>query len=78
MTVDSPWVQLVALILGPSGVAWATIKATLNGARGDIKEIKGAALRTESKIGIMSESVARLEERTTNHGERIRRLENDA
>ena len=63
------------MVLGPSGVAWATIKVTLNGARQDIRDIKGASERMEVRVNAGSEMLARLEERTEDHGRRLGKLE---
>ena len=63
------------MVLGPSGVAWATIKVTLNGARQDIRDIKGMSERTEARVNRSAETLARLEERSEDHDRRIGKLE---
>lgn len=69
---------LLVLVLGPGGAAWVATKVSLNGARQDIREIKGTTGRMEGKVNATAETVARLEERTTNHEQRITRLEDAA
>lgn len=69
---------LVLLVAGPGGAAWIAVKVSLNGTRDDVKEIRQTVQRTESKVSVLSETTARLEERTDDHGRRIGRLEDAA
>lgn len=33
-------IQLAALVLGPTGAVWVSVKASLNGMRDDVRELK--------------------------------------
>lgn len=56
-------VAVVVLIAGPSGAAWVAVKASLNGARQDIKDIKSSVTGLTEKQTSTEVSVARLDER---------------
>ena len=75
MAIDNAWVQTIALILGPSGVVWATVKATLNGAREDIRKTAATVERIDAKLNATAETAARLDERSEDHSRRLGRLE---
>lgn len=48
--------QILAIVLGPSGAAWATIKVTLNGTAKRVE-------RMETKLDDVRDRVTRLEAR---------------
>jgi len=35
-----PLIQLAVLVLGPTGAVWVSVKASLNGMREDVRELK--------------------------------------
>lgn len=75
---DSPIMQLLALVLGPAGVCWATIKVTLNGARQDIRDTKVTCERMDAKLNAHGERITRVETRLDGSDQRIKDLEEAA
>lgn len=59
-------VAVVILIAGPSGAAWVAVKASLNGARQDIRDIKASVGGLTDRQSATDVSVARLEVRVGN------------
>lgn len=71
-------VAVVVLLAGPGGAAWVAVKVGLNGARQDIRDTKATCDRVDKTLNETARTVARLEERSEDHGRRILRLEDAA
>ena len=56
-----PWLQQAITALVTFSAAWGGVKSTLNGARDDIREIKGVTRDIQEKQSIHGERLAALE-----------------
>lgn len=59
-------IAVAVLIAGPGGAAWVAVRVSLNGARGDIRDIKTTVHGLADKQTQTSIDVARLDERVSN------------
>ena len=55
------WVELLAIILGPTGAAWVGVRAGLNGQRARLERVENALSRIEDKVGQDHDQLVRLE-----------------
>lgn len=58
------WIELLALVLGPTGAAWVGVRAGLNGQRHRLERVENSLSRIEDRLGRDHEALIKLE---TNH-----------
>lgn len=58
------WAPAVLTVLGSGGAAWASVRASLNGQRVQIRDTRDHVIRIDERTLHMSERLARLEGRS--------------
>ena len=64
--MDDSFLQMVALIAGPTGGAWIAVKTTLNGTRNQVSDIAKDVSAIRESLGDQRVFMSRLDERLKN------------
>lgn len=57
------WLVFAGIVLGPTGAVWATVRASLNGVRRDVKETRADCREIRTTLATHGERIARIESR---------------
>jgi shikimate 5-dehydrogenase len=58
-----PLIQLAVVVLGSGGTSWAAVRATLNGTRENVRDLKQDVSRISDNMADVRERLARIEGR---------------
>jgi shikimate 5-dehydrogenase len=66
MTEVHPLIQLAVVVLGSGGTSWAAVRATLNGTRENVRDLKQDVSKISDNVADVRERLARIEGRRIN------------
>lgn len=73
--MDAEILKFIGMILGPTGAAWYGVKASVNGMREDVREIKKRVTAIDGRVQSNRVELASMKERVATGEHRLDRLE---